>query len=84
MAPNDTGYPFVRSLLILLMVGAGFCIAIQGAVNSRLRLAVDSPVRKGEQGSVKQISTEFEEDEIRVISQRLTRSRSCLVAETKN
>ena len=26
------------------MIGAGFCIAIQGAVNSRLRLAVDSPV----------------------------------------
>jgi len=34
----------MRSLLICLMVCAGFCIAIQGAVNSRLRLAVDSPV----------------------------------------
>ena len=44
MARNDAGYPFMRSLLICLKVGAGFCIAIQGAVNSRLRLAVDSPV----------------------------------------
>jgi transporter family-2 protein len=34
----------MRSLLICLMIGAGFCIAIQGAVNSRLRIAVDSPV----------------------------------------
>jgi hypothetical protein len=34
----------MRWLLILLMIAAGFCIAIQGAVNSRLRLAVESPV----------------------------------------
>jgi bacterial/archaeal transporter family-2 protein len=34
----------MRYLLIGLMVFAGFCIAIQGAVNARLRLAVDSPV----------------------------------------
>ena len=34
----------MRFLLITLMVAAGFCIAVQGPVNSRLRLAVDSPV----------------------------------------
>jgi bacterial/archaeal transporter family-2 protein len=34
----------MRLLLIILMIIAGFCIAIQGAVNSRLRLAVESPV----------------------------------------
>jgi transporter family-2 protein len=34
----------MRLLLIVLMIAAGFCIAIQGAVNSRLRLAVESPV----------------------------------------
>jgi bacterial/archaeal transporter family-2 protein len=34
----------MRFLLIILMIAAGFCIAIQGAVNSRLRLAVESPV----------------------------------------
>jgi bacterial/archaeal transporter family-2 protein len=34
----------MRLVLIFLMIAAGFCIAIQGAVNSRLRLAVDSPV----------------------------------------
>jgi transporter family-2 protein len=35
---------FMRLLLIFLMIAAGFCIAIQGSVNSRLRLAVESPV----------------------------------------
>jgi bacterial/archaeal transporter family-2 protein len=34
----------MRSLFIILMIAAGFCIAIQGSVNSRLRLAVESPV----------------------------------------
>ena len=34
----------MRSLLICLMIGAGFCIAIQGPINFRLRLAVESPL----------------------------------------
>src|ERR1700722_3381323 len=34
----------MRSLPILLMVLAGFFISIQGPINARLRLAVDSPV----------------------------------------
>jgi transporter family-2 protein len=34
----------MRLLLILLMIFAGFCIAIQGPINIRLRLAVESPL----------------------------------------
>jgi transporter family-2 protein len=34
----------MRLLLILLMISAGFCIAIQGPINFRLRLAVESPL----------------------------------------
>jgi bacterial/archaeal transporter family-2 protein len=34
----------MRFLPILVMVVAGFCISIQGPINARLRLAVDSPV----------------------------------------
>jgi transporter family-2 protein len=34
----------MRFLPILVMIFAGFCISIQGPVNARLRLAVDSPV----------------------------------------
>ena len=34
----------MRLLLVLSMVAAGICVSIQGPVNARLRLAVDSPV----------------------------------------
>jgi hypothetical protein len=34
----------MRVVLILSMVAAGICVAIQGPVNARLRLALDSPV----------------------------------------
>jgi bacterial/archaeal transporter family-2 protein len=34
----------MRFLPILVMVVAGFCISVQGPINARLRLAVDSPV----------------------------------------
>ena len=34
----------MRLVLVLSMVAAGICVAIQGPVNSRLRLAVGSPV----------------------------------------
>ena len=34
----------MRFLPVLVMVFAGFCISIQGPINARLRLAVDSPV----------------------------------------
>jgi bacterial/archaeal transporter family-2 protein len=34
----------MRFLPVLVMVVAGFCISIQGPINARLRLAVDSPV----------------------------------------
>ena len=34
----------MRLLLVLLMIFAGFCIAIQGPINLRLRLAVESPL----------------------------------------
>jgi transporter family-2 protein len=34
----------MRLLLIFLMITAGFCIAIQGPINSRLRLSVNSPI----------------------------------------
>jgi bacterial/archaeal transporter family-2 protein len=34
----------MRVLSILMMVLAGFCISIQGLVNARLRLALESPV----------------------------------------
>jgi bacterial/archaeal transporter family-2 protein len=34
----------MRLVLILSMVAAGICVAIQGPVNARLRLAVGSPV----------------------------------------
>jgi bacterial/archaeal transporter family-2 protein len=34
----------MRFLPVLVMVIAGFCISIQGPINARLRVAVDSPV----------------------------------------
>jgi bacterial/archaeal transporter family-2 protein len=34
----------MRFLYILVMVVAGFCISIQGPINARLRLALESPV----------------------------------------
>ena len=34
----------MRAVLILSMIAAGICVAIQGPVNARLRLALDSPV----------------------------------------
>jgi bacterial/archaeal transporter family-2 protein len=34
----------MRFLPVLVMVFAGFCISIQGPINARLRLAVESPV----------------------------------------
>jgi transporter family-2 protein len=34
----------MRFLPVLVMVVAGFCISIQGPINARLRLAVESPV----------------------------------------
>jgi transporter family-2 protein len=34
----------MRLVLIFSMVAAGICVAIQGPVNARLRLAIDSPV----------------------------------------
>ena len=34
----------MRLVLVLSMVAAGICVAIQGPVNARLRLAVGSPV----------------------------------------
>jgi bacterial/archaeal transporter family-2 protein len=34
----------MKSLSIFLMLLAGFCLSIQGPVNSRLRLALESPV----------------------------------------
>jgi bacterial/archaeal transporter family-2 protein len=34
----------MRLLSILVMVAAGFLISVQGPINSRLRLSVDSPV----------------------------------------
>jgi bacterial/archaeal transporter family-2 protein len=36
--------PTTRLFLVLSMVAAGICVAIQGPVNARLRLAVGSPV----------------------------------------
>ena len=34
----------MRSLSILVMLLAGFCLSIQGPINARLRLALESPV----------------------------------------